>query len=123
MIRQVRLSTALNRVIEKHLREDGDENWMCKEKWSCCAIQDALGWFSGEYKQWPRIEAFLRTLGLDLGGSAFDYLGSREEYEEGTANKFPEYNDQEARAMWLTFVIAYLKDNPEEDFLVKIHHK
>lgn len=123
MIREIRLSTALNIVIEKHLREDGDENWMLKEKWSCCAIQDALGWHTAEHKQWPRIEAFLCTLGLDLTGSAFDYIASREEYFDGTTTKFPEYNDQEARAMWLTFVITYLKDNPEEDFLVKIHCK
>lgn len=109
----MKLSELLKLAIEKHLASTSEIGFKeGKYEFSCYAIERCNEYSDSYFK----IRDFLCALGLNTTGSGFNYLrdedggkGSREE---------PKYDLQFTRALWLTFVIEYLKDNPEEDFEV-----
>ena len=109
----MKLSEVLNTVIEDFLRENGTQ--FDKEEFSCIAIDRCLNYSDNCSK----VHQFLKTLGLDTTGAGFVFLRNEDRYvrDEYTREE-PQFDRQFTRALWLTFVIEYLKNNPEEDFEV-----
>lgn len=108
----MKLSRLLEVCIEKHLADTPELKCTTKSEFSCIAIDRC-----NEYNEsYFKIQDFLCSLGLDERGGGFTYL-REEDYYNSPCEK-PEYDSQFTRALWLTFVIEYLKDNPEEDFEV-----
>lgn len=119
-MKKVRLSTALEIVINTRLREPASAdnrpgNWVWKDPYSCNCIEELIGDEQFDAKVAP----ILSSLGIDFDGGAFSYLGSPEDRMRGNYST-PGYDHQHARALWLTFVQQYLKDNPKENCYVEI---
>lgn len=79
------------------------------EEASCLAIENAMICLVGEaYNSlhWCRMVRFTLELGLNQV-----YHGLNDEFPRGEIR-------QGARALWLMFVLEYLKDNPDEDYVL-----
>lgn len=87
-----------------------DEATNCPlEEASCLAIEKAIIYLKGRAyngMSWCQLVRF--TLGLGLNQCT---NGLEEEFPRGEIR-------QGARALWLMFVLEYLKDNPDEDYLL-----
>lgn len=109
----MKLSKLLKLTIEENLASTLEIGFKeGKYEFSCYAIKRCNQYRDGGW----RIINFLCKLGLDYGGAGFNYL--RDEDYGRAGREEPKYDYQFTRALWLTFVIEYLKDNPEEDFEV-----
>lgn len=110
----MKLSKLLKTCINNNLAESAEDARWGRREFSCHAIQRSIDpWNSESYY---KIQRFLCALGLEMSGSGFYYLRNEDTLDE--FREEPKYDLQFTRALWLTFVIEYLKDNPEEDFEV-----
>ena len=110
----MKLSKLLKVCINENLASSSEASRWNKREFSCHAIQRSLGSWNSE--SYYKIQAFLCALGLHTTGAGFNYLRSEDCGKD--SREEPNYDLQFTRALWLTFVIEYLKDNPEEDFEV-----
>lgn len=110
----MKLSKLLKTCINNNLAESAEDARWDRPEFSCCAIRRSLSHWNAE--SFYKIQDFLCTLGLDTLDSSFNYLRDEDYLRDGREE--PKYDLQFTRALWLTFVIEYLKDNPKEDFEV-----
>jgi len=95
----------ISEVIEKAIEEklwNGENMRSRKEPFSCLAIFSVYFGNDNRTKIDDTVTDLLNKLGLPYDGPVF------KEFSESRKRQY-------ARALWLTFVIEYLKDNPEED--------
>lgn len=108
----MKLSELLEVCIEEYLADTPELKCTGKYEFSCHAIDRCNGYDESYFK----IRDFLKALGLNTTGSGFNYLRNEDGVKD--SREEPKYDPQFTRALWLTFVIEYLKDNPNEDFEV-----
>lgn len=99
----MKISEVIEKAIEEELR---NVRKMCinlgQEPFSCLAIFNVYFGNDNRTKIDDTVTDLLNKLGLPYDGPVF------KEFSESRKRQY-------ARALWLTFVIEYLKDNPEED--------
>lgn len=97
----MKISEVIGKAIEEELW-DGEDVRAHKEPFSCLAIFNVYCENTDREQIDEIVLSILFKLGLPNNGKEFkEFHSSR--------------SQQYARALWLTFVIEYLKDNPEED--------